>query len=185
MRITAIFILAMVVQLANPAYAIVPIKEIRGGITAQGCCGQGVEKEQGAAINVEAVFKSPRFLSVLLAPRPVIGATVAFDSDATSQIYAGLDWRFDLTDKFFVTAGGGGAIHNGETDAFDPVADQNRINNTVFLGCRALFRMSADIGYQLTERVSASLYYAHISNAGLCDNNEGLDQLGVRFGWTF
>lgn len=185
MRLVAIFIVVMVAQFTNPANAIVPIKEIRGGIIAQGCCGQGVEKEQGAAINLEAVFESPRFLSVLLSPRPVIGTTIAFDSDATSQIYAGLDWRFDLTDKIFITAGGGGAIHNGETDTFDPAVDQDRINNTVFLGCRALFRLSGDVGYQITERVSASLYYAHISNAGLCDNNEGLDHLGVRFGWKF
>jgi lipid A 3-O-deacylase len=181
----AIVLIVFIVIGAVPASAQSIVSELRGGVAAQGFGGQGVDKEQGAAINVESVFRSPRFLSILLAPRPVVGATIAFDSDATSQIYAGLDWRFDLTDRFFVNGGVGGAVHNGETDTFDPVIDAGRVNNTTFLGCRALFRLSADVGFQLTDDVSASAYWAHLSNAGLCTDNEGLDNLGVRIGWQF
>lgn len=167
--------------LASAAHA-QSVEEIRGGVYAQGCCGFGSDKEQGVAINGEAVFSSPRFLSVLGSPRPIIGATVATDSDATSQAYAGLDWKIDLTSRWFVTGGIGAAIHNGETDRYDPVADADRVSHTVFYGCRVLFRVAGDVGYQLTDRLSASFHWNHISNAELCGNNEGLDQMGVRLG---
>ena len=34
----------------------------------------------------------------------------------------------------------------------------------------------------LTDKVSAAVHYNHISNAGLCSDNEGLDHLGARLG---
>lgn len=158
--------------------------EVRAGVYAQGCC-IGSTKEQGAAINGEALFDSPRFLSVLGAPRPLIGATIATDSDATSQVYAGLEWKVGLGRRWFVAASGGGAVHNGETDRYDPVADADRVNHTVFHGCRALFRIAGDVGYRLTDRISASFHWNHISNGGLCGENEGLDQIGGRIGLSF
>lgn len=159
--------------------------EVRAGVYAQSCCGFGSSKEQGAAINAEALFASPRVLNVLGAPRPLIGATVATDSDATSQIYTGLEWKVDLASRWFVAAGVGVTVHNGETDRFDPVADAGRVDSTVFLGCRALIRLAGDVGYRLTDRVSASFHWNHISNAGLCRENEGLDQMGLRLGLSF
>lgn len=159
--------------------------EVRAGVYAQSCCGIGSDKEQGAAINAEALFASPDFLSALGAPRPLVGATIATDSDATSQIYAGLEWKLDVSPRWFVAASGGGVIHNGETDRFDPVADAGRVGSTVFYGCRALFRIAGDVGYRLTDRVSASFHWNHISNAGLCSENEGMDQIGGRIGLRF
>ena len=180
-----LFLVFTVFVLTTPARAEGLIDEVHAGIVAQGFGGQGVDKEQGAAVNGEFVFHSPDFLSPLLAPRPVVGATIAFDADATSQIYAGLDWRFDLTERFFVSGGVGGALHNGETDPFDPAIDTGRAGHTTFLGCRALFRLNANAGLRVTKRVSASVYWAHLSNAGLCDPNEGLDNLGLRLGLGF
>lgn len=172
--------IAMGVSFAGAAHA-GPIEELRAGLYAQSCCGFGSSKEQGAAINAEAVFKSPRFLSVLAAPRPVLGATVATDGDATNQVYAGLEWRADVS-RWFVAAGVGGVLHDGETDRFDPVADAARVSSTVFYGCRALFRLAGDVGYRVTDRLSASFHWNHISNAGLCSDNEGMDQMGLRLG---
>ncbi|CAK9041888.1 Primosomal protein N' (ATP-dependent helicase PriA) [Durusdinium trenchii] len=166
----------------GPAMA---IDEARFGVTAQGVGAWSPDIEQGAGINFEVLFESPKFLSVLGAPRPVIGANIATDSDATSQIYGGFEWKAYLARRFFVAGMAGGAIHNGETDPFDPVLDAGRINNTQFLGCRALFRLSADVGYDISERVSVSAHVSHISNAGLCTDNEGLDNLGVRIGYKF
>ena len=161
------------------------VEEVRGGILAQACCGFGSNKEKGVGINAEAQFKSPRFLSVLGAPRPVVGLTVASDSDATSVFYAGLDWRVNLGKKFFVGTTLGGAVHNGETDTYDPIADADRVNETIFLGCRAAFRYGMDLGYWITDRVNMSVHWSHISNAGLCSENEGLDHLGARIGYRF
>lgn len=178
------FLLAASLFFSAPAYA-QGIDEARIGVTAQGFGGWSPDLEQGAGVNLELLFESPRFLSVIGSPRPLIGANIAADSDATSQIYAGVEWKAYLAKRFFAAGMVGGAIHNGETDPFDPVADAGRINNTQFLGCRALLRLSADVGYDLAERVSASVHWSHISNAGLCDENEGLDNLGVRVGYRF
>lgn len=171
--------------LTSPAVAQFGIDEARGGILAQDCCGGGSNKEKGVSINLEALFHSPRFLSVLGAPRPLIGASVATGAGATSQIYGGLEWRLRLPDRFFVAGAIGAAVHDGETDRFDPVADAGRASRTVFYGCRILFRAGLDGGYEITERVSASIHWQHISNADLCGDNEGLDHFGLRLGYKF
>lgn len=183
-RLTHIILAAFALaSLAGQAQA-VDLDEVRFGVFTQSCCGFGSSKEDGAAINGEAVFSSPRFLSVLASPRPVVGATVATDGDATSQIYTALEWRVDVS-RFFVAAGVGAAIHNGETDRYDPIADAARVDDTIFFGCRALFRLAGDVGYRVTDRLSASFHWNHISNAGLCSDNEGLDQMGLRLGLSF
>lgn len=165
----------------SAATAASPVDEVRGGLYLQGCCGFGSDKEDGVALNGEVLFNSPRFLSVLGAPRPLVGASIATDGDATSQIYSGLEWKINIS-RWFVAGGGGVTIHNGEADAYDPVADAARVNDTVFYGCRVLFRVAGDVGYRLTDRLSASFHWNHISNAGLCSDNEGLDQMGLRLG---
>ncbi|WP_425410580.1 acyloxyacyl hydrolase [Hyphococcus sp.] len=178
-----IFLAGLIISAWGTASA--EIDEVRAGVYAQSCCGFGSGKEQGAAINAEILFDSPQFLSVLGAPRPLVGGTYATDSDATSQIYAGLEWKVNVTPRWFVAAGVGGAVHNGETDTFDPITDAARVDSTVFYGCRALFRLAGDIGYRLTNRLAASFHWNHISNAGLCTDNEGLDQMGARLGVSF
>ena len=173
--------MAGILSLTGGAAAAGPIEEVRLGVFAQSCCGIGSSKEDGAAINGEVVFSSPRFLSVLGAPRPVAGATIATDGDATSQIYAGLEWRVEIS-RWFVAAGVGATAHNGETASYDPIADAARVGDTIFFGCPVLFRLAGDVGYRVTERLSASFHWNHISNAGLCTDNEGLDQMGFRIG---
>ena len=161
------------------------VDEVRAGVLAQSFGGWSPDKEQGVGINLELLFASPDFLRAVGSPRPHIGGSIATDGDATSQIYAGLEWKAHLAQRLFVAGSLGGAVHNGETDAFDPAVDLPRLNNTLFLGCRALFRIGADLGYDITENVSASINWSHLSNAGLCDDNEGLDNLGVRLGYRF
>lgn len=160
------------------------LDEARFGVLAQSVGGIGAAREQGAGINLEAVFKSPDFLRAVGGPRPVLGASIATDNEATSQIYALLEWKVDLGRRVFAAAGGGFAVHNGETK-FDPLVDSARIGDTIFLGCRVLFRLSGDVGYRVSERLAVSVHLDHISNAELCSPNEGLDNLGVRFGYRF
>ena len=45
--------------------------------------------------------------------------------------------------------------------------------------------IAGDVGYRLTDNLSASFHCNHISNAELCSDNEGLDQMGVRLGLSF
>lgn len=183
-RIAAIAFLSAAAP-SEPAAARFSVDEMRGGVLAQDCCGGGSNKEEGVSINLEALFSSPRFLSVVGAPRPLIGASIATDGAATSQLYGGLEWKLEFSERFFVAGTFGATVHDGETDRFDPVADADRVRDTVFYGCRVLFRIGGDLGYEFTERVSASLHWNHISNAGLCEHNEGLDHLGLRMGYRF
>lgn len=160
-----------------------PIDEAIVGVMAQGLGPFGSDKEQGAGVSGEVLFTSPSFLEAIGSPRPQLGFSYATDPDATSQFYLGLEWRTHVAEKLFVAASFGGAIHNGETK-FDPIADADRVENTTFLGCRALFRVGADVGYEVTKRVRASVHFDHNSNAGLCQVNEGLDNFGVRLGFS-
>jgi lipid A 3-O-deacylase len=139
-------------------------------------------REGGAAVNVEAQFRSPRALMPLLYPRPMIGGTLALDGAATSELYAGLAWRQDFGSRLFASASAAIAVHDGDTnyEAGEPLD-----GDFAFLGCRALFRFSGEVGAMATERASISIYYSHASNAGLCAENEGLDNLGARLGYKF
>ena len=132
--------------------------------------------EEGIDINAEILFTSPGFFEPIWSPRPHIGAQFNVNG-RTSQIYAGLTWTFSLVDRLWLGASVGGAWHNGETDA---VGFSRKA-----LGSKALFRLSAELGYDLTEELSISLYLDHESNAFLADRNPGLDNAGVRFGWKF
>lgn len=160
------------------------VDEVRVGVFAQGWGNIGADKEQGAGFNLEAAFASPGFLEFAGSPRPHLGVTIASDSDATNQVYVGLEWRVYLKKRLFASLSLGGAVHDGATK-YDDAVDRPRRTNTVFLGCRALFRVAGDIGYDLTDRVRLSIHMAHISNANLCSVNEGLDHFGARVGYRF
>ncbi|MEO1252317.1 MAG: acyloxyacyl hydrolase [Pseudomonadota bacterium] len=185
MRLAGFAIFLFTLMATAPAAAFPAVDEIRGGVFAQGCCGPGVDKEKGAAFNGEIAFKSPEFFRFILSPRPVAGFTLPTNAGATAQVYAGVDWKFDLPKRFYLSAGAGGVVHTGETDAFDPAVDMDRVDDTLFLGCRVQFRVSADGGYRVTDRLDVGIHWSHMSNAGLCSDNEGLDHLGVRVGWRF
>jgi len=110
--------------------------------------------------------------------RPHLGGTFNFGG-LESQVYAGLTWTYYIAGgPVFIEGSFGGTIHNGAL-AGATLPARN-------LGCSVLFRESAAIGYQFTEQTNVSLMVDHSSHAGLCGNNNyGLTNLGVRFGWKF
>ena len=71
----------------------------------------------------------------------------------------------------------GGAYHDGETDS--GAADKKD------LGCHLLFRESFTLGWQLTEHHKIAAIFDHISNAKICDHNEGLENIGLRYSYRF
>jgi lipid A 3-O-deacylase len=103
-------------------------------------------------------------------------------SGGTSYIYAGPSWRLDY-ERIFADFSLGGAIHDGDTGRF---ADSNR--NKIG-GCRIIYHVGTDIGYQLTRDWSAMLTFDHISNGSGtlsgCGSNEGVTVVGIRLGYTF
>lgn len=150
------------------------ISEIRGGILAHDAIPGRTHKELGADINLELLFHSPDFLGFLWSPRPHVGFAVNTSGD-TSQLYAGLTWEWDFWRNLFASLALGGAIHDGDLDV--------RSNDQKELGCRVLFRQAFELGYRFRQRHGISLYIDHISNAGICDQNEGLELMGIRYGY--
>ena len=45
--------------------------------------------------------------------------------------------------------------------------------------------MPLEAGWRFDEHNSLSVYFDHISNGNTADVNEGLDDLGVRYGYRF
>jgi lipid A 3-O-deacylase len=172
---------AALAVIAAPAVA-GPLDEVRGGVYLQGLGPFSPNKEEGVGLNAELLFNRLEALKFIGAPQPHVGVTAATGDLATSVIYAGLLWEYDFTERIFINGGFGLAIHDGETRFTppDPLA-----NDRSYLGCRALFRLSADLGVRLTDRFSAMIHTDHMSNADLCSENEGLDNTGLRFGYDF
>jgi len=162
-----------------------PVEEVRLGVSLQSSGPLAVEVEDGAAFGGEVIFKSPDLFSFIGKAKPHFGVSVATDGDATSFAYAGLTWRANFFSEkgIFVDFGLGGAVHNGRI-SFDPFVDGARPDGS-FLGCPVLFRLHGGPGIKINERWTALIQFEHLSNAGFCDENEGLDNLGLRFGYTF
>jgi len=135
-------------------------------------------EEDGVDINGEILFTSPQWLDWLGAPRPHLGATIATHDDATSFGYGGLTWDWNFWGPAFVEGSFGFAVHDGETDP-NPGGTANE------LGCRVNFHESVSIGYELTDNHRVMATAEHVSNASICDENEGLTNIGVRYGYRF
>jgi hypothetical protein len=152
------------------------LSEVRGGILAHDRGPFTNNEEGGADINLELLFRSPDILASIGSPRPHLGFSVNTGGD-TDQFYAGLTWEWEFWRGLFAGFSLGGAVHDGETET-------SRTDRKE-LGCRVLFRGSLEIGYKLTRRHGVSLFYDQISNLDICDNNEGLETAGVRYGYRF
>ena len=143
----------------------------------------GRHVEGGQDINIEALFTSPTLLSILGSPRPHLGADIN-DEGNTSDVYTGLTWEmtllhgvFNPNDGIFVDGSLGGALQDGYEDSAPPGRKR--------LGSPVLFRESAALGYQFTQRVSFSVFVDHISNANLAPRNAGITSVGGRLGFKF
>lgn len=153
--------------------------EFRSGILAHDIGLFSGSKEDEIDIHAQLMAPSPGFLSIIGSPRPLVGLNLA--SDGISQVFAGLGWDIYFADRWFLATEFGGAIHNGD-ELGDPI---NEDPDERYLGCRALFRLGVGLGYEINDRVNLQLYADHISNANICERNEGLENAGVRMGYRF
>lgn len=152
--------------------------ELRLGVYAH----DPISPEKGGAdVNGELLFDPfPRDRSSLwgaLAPRLHVGGTGGF-SGKTSQVYGGLTWTWDISQRIFVEGGFGAAVHNGKTT----LLPQPGFNT---MGCGWGFHEQGTLGYRLSETWSVMATIEHTSNSGLCKQNRGLTNVGVRLGYTF
>lgn len=90
-----------------------------------------------------------------------------------------MTWQWVFWAPFFVEGSLGLSVHDGKLDAPEAVTDRKS------LGCRVLFRESIALGVRLGDHHTLSTMLDHISNAWLCSRNDGLDTVGVRYGYRF
>jgi lipid A 3-O-deacylase len=136
----------------------------------------GTRKEDGVDINGEIVFCRTGISVLAGTLRPNLGLSFNSQGD-TSKFYGGVLWEINTKHGLFFASGLGAAVHNGELDTDD--------KDKKSLGSRVLFRIPFEVGYQITARHSLSLLFDHVSNAGLASSNEGLDTIGIRYGYSF
>lgn len=180
--------LAAVIAVSQPVAATEPAaptpfaREIRLGVLVHDMphLWSGFRLESGVDINAEVIFSpSLAFLGGHL--RPALGGSLAVptrgDGRGTSKVYADVRWMYEHASGLFVGLGIGAAWHDGhlEPDALDRKA----------LGRRVLFHVPLEIGWRFDAHNSISLYFDHISNGYTATWNEGLDSLGVRYGYKF
>jgi hypothetical protein len=108
--------------------------------------------------------------------RPAIGASVNTAGD-TSFAYIDARWQYDFDRGLFFATGIGAAVHDGDLQLED--ADRKA------LGSRVLFHIPVELGYRIDDRNSVSVYFEHFSNGDTQYANEGLDNLGIRYGYRY
>ena len=152
------------------------LSEIRFGVLAHDYGPFSRNKEDGYDLNAEFLFASPAIFDVIWAPRPHVGITRNSEG-RTSTTYAGLTWDWRFWQDYFFEFAWGASRHNGNTTQ----------ENVEFkdLGCKTLFREALELGYRMGKHHALSLHFSHISNAKLCDKNEGLETFGLRYGYRF
>jgi lipid A 3-O-deacylase len=151
--------------------------EIKFGVLHHdtGSLWSGFRRESGVDINLEAIF-SPHAKLLGGAIRPAFGGSANIAGD-TSKLYTGFRWQYEHLNGMFVGIGLGGAIHNGKL--------KPQQNDRKALGSRVLFHIPIEIGYRFGASSALSVYFDHVSNANLADANEGMDTLGLRYGYRF
>jgi lipid A 3-O-deacylase len=188
-RILALAALGVAISLLQPSPAAAQVKlidEVKIGALAHDIGFLTHHVERGADVNIEILSSPLEMLSIIGSPRPHIGADIN-TSGNTSDGYLGLTWGWTLMPSLFgggaLFANGslGGAFQDGFTGGKNSVAPPGR----KLLGSVALFRESAELGYQITPIVSISAILDHISNANLAPRNAGITSAGARLGFKF
>lgn len=178
-RATLLIVLAVAMLLqADLAFAGPFIDELKIGVLAHDVpdLWSGFQAEPNSAdINIEALFSpSVAFLGGTI--RPAIGGSIS-TVGATSDAYIDARWQYETPSGIFFGLGLGAAVHNGQLQ----LEDWDR----KALGSRVLFHIPAEVGYRFDEHNSLSAYFEHMSNAYTVSPNEGMDRLGIRYGYRF
>ncbi len=173
---------ALAASMANDAYANDLLYALKVGVLAHDVpdLWSGFQVEHNAAdINIEAQFAAAWALP-WGAIRPVIGGSINTRGD-TSDGYIDARWQGDLQSGVFFGLGLGAAVHDGATGPGPN--DENW--DKKWLGSRVLFHIPIEIGYHLDEHSDVSVYFEHMSNAYTQKYNEGMDRIGLRYGYRF
>lgn len=130
-------------------------------------------------VGFDLLLRSPDtdFFRWMGSPRPNFGGTLNFDGQE-SMVHLALTWQARLPDTpVYVEGTIGAALHNGLlTGVFGKLRPQ---------GCRLGFYTGIGLGVDITEKLTATLVYEHMSNADMCSANFGLSNVGIKLGVKF
>jgi lipid A 3-O-deacylase len=182
-------VLGAALAMSGQAHA---LDEVYVGVMAHNICVtdcKNADKEDGPVVELQADFESPEFLHWAYSPRPYVVASLNVAGD-TSFVGVGLDWRFEIGDKWAISPGVGYVVHNGETNLPYPDGSPEAAAFTeehVLLGSRDLFRTTLGVSREIGEHWEVQGFFSHLSHGQILGNgrNQGMDQLGVRFGYRF
>jgi lipid A 3-O-deacylase len=152
------------------------VSELRAGWLEHDAGIFSNKKEKGSDGNAELLFTSPDVLSAIWSPRPHLGTSINTAGE-TSQVYGGLTWTYNFTDRVFSDFSFGPSLNNGALDKRDPERKA--------LGSHILFRESLSAGWRFDGGNSLSIMLDHVSNGGLARYNGGMETIGLRYGYRF
>ena len=132
-------------------------------------------EERSVDVNVEAQL-SPSMQAFFGTIRPAIGGSIA-TAGQTNMGYLDARYTYEAASGLFFGIGLGAAVHDGNLGREDP--------GRKALGSRVLFHIPLEFGYRFDAHQSVSAYFEHTSNGYMMKYNEGMDRLGVRYGYRF
>ena len=128
--------------------------------------------EGGPALSIEKIFDRPDWWH-RYAGRPHIGTQISL-ANHTHLFYAGSTWNLFQKNKFSGELAFGAAFHTGNEEI-----KQGELG----YGCKVNFRELIAFGYDINDNQKIQLSAQHMSYGSLCDPNQGLTSVGLRFAW--
>jgi hypothetical protein len=154
------------------------ITEVKAGLLYHDAGVFGKHEERGADIDGEVRFLPSELLSFIGSPRPHLGFHANTAGD-TSQFFGGITWEWFLLDALFADFSVGLSLNNDNGLTTDKP-------HTKELGSPILARFSGEIGWNFSGPHSISIIVDHVSQGTVINKeNEGMDSLGVRYGYRF
>ena len=184
-RHTRLLALALVLVMTGSGYAVEttppagPVRELRFGLAAHdvdGLWSHESKEEAGPDLCAEVIFNHALFRLLSATAYPTVGAGLNTRGD-TSKLYGGFLLQWEPASSFFFSTGLGLALHDGKRDT-DSAERKS-------LGSPVLFRIPIEIGYVVNRCHRIILAFDHMSNAYLASPNEGMDTLGLFYGYRF
>ena len=128
--------------------------------------------EGGPALSIEKIFDRPNWWHKF-AGNPHLGAQISL-ANHTHLFYAGSTWNLFQKNKFSGELAFGAAIHTGNEEIRE---------GELGYGCKINFREMIAFGYDINDTKKIQISAQHMSNGSLCDPNQGLTSVGLRFAW--
>jgi len=192
MRGQAAGLIAFGAVMAMAPAARAEVNEVHVGVLQHNICVincKNADKEDGPNVEFQVSFDSPDFLRWAFSPQPYVMGSINTAGE-TSFGGVGLEWRWDVTERWAIEPGVGYVIHNGEIEnpypSGSPEAAQFAAEHVQF-GSRDLFRTSLAVTYDFDGPWEAGILYEHLSHGQILGTgrNQGIDNIGIRLGYQF